>query len=37
METGDVFGGDELMYKGITPEYELSDFSAIVKHFKMED
>ncbi len=37
METGEVFGGDELMYKGITPEYELSDFSAVVKYFKVED
>jgi len=35
-ETGEIYGGDELMYKGITPEYELCDFSAYVKYFKAE-
>ena len=36
-ETGEIYGGDELMYKGITPQYDLEDFSAYVKYFKAED
>ncbi len=33
-ETNEVWGGDELMYKGITPVYENCDFATIVKLFK---
>ena len=36
-ETGEIYGGDELMYKGITPIFDLEDFSAYVKYFKAED
>ena len=33
IETGETFGGDELMFKGITPNYEKSDFATFVKVF----
>ncbi|MBQ7097705.1 MAG: alpha-galactosidase [Clostridia bacterium] len=33
-ETGDVFGGDELMEKGIRPVYEKQDFSTFVKLYR---
>jgi len=32
-ETGKTYGGDELMYNGILPQYEKCDFSTFVKHF----
>jgi len=34
-ETGIVYGGDELMYKGIEPVYGKADFVTIVKVFKV--
>ena len=33
-ETGKSYGGDELMFKGLTPVYENVDFSTFVKFFK---
>ena len=33
IETGKTYGGDELMYKGIQPEYAKCDFATFVKHF----
>lgn len=33
-ETGEAFGGDELMVKGITPIYDDCDFATFVKVFK---
>lgn len=33
-ETGITYGGDELMYKGIEPEYDSCDFATFVKVFK---
>lgn len=33
-DTGIVYGGDELMYKGIAVEYEKCDFSTVIKRFK---
>ena len=35
-ETGEIFGGDELMFKGITPEYENCDFATFVKVFEIK-
>lgn len=36
IETGDIYGGDELMFKGITPVYENCDFATFIKHFKIK-
>lgn len=33
-ETGTVYGGDELMYCGIRPNYEKCDFATVVMHLK---
>ncbi len=33
-ETGMVLGNDELMFKGIRPSYEMTDFSTFVKLYK---
>lgn len=33
-ETNKIFGGDELMHKGIRPTYRKSDFSTMIKYFK---
>lgn len=35
LETGECYGGDELMYCGYTPEYEAADFVSVLRHFKM--
>ena len=32
-ESGEIYGGDELMYKGIAPIYENQDFSTFIKVF----
>ena len=32
-KTGEIFGGDELIFKGITPIYENCDFTTFVKLF----
>jgi len=34
METGECYGGDELMYYGFMPKYEAADFVTVLKHFK---
>jgi len=34
VETGESYGGDELMFKGITPEYKNEDFSTFVRWYK---
>ena len=34
IETGMTYGGDELMYIGIEPEYERCDFSSVIMHLK---
>lgn len=33
-ETGITYGGDELMFKGMRPEYEKADFATFVKVYK---
>ena len=35
-EDGNTYGGDELMYYGIKPEYENYDFATFVKHYKIK-
>ncbi len=37
VETGEEFGGDELMYAGVMPEYPYGDFSTIFKRFRKID
>ncbi len=36
LETNEVYGGDELMYKGIKPPYGVADFVSFVKYFKIK-
>ncbi len=35
-EDGNTYGGDELMYYGITPKYANCDFATFVKHYKIQ-
>ena len=35
-KTGESFGGDEFMYKGIELEYENEDFVSFVKVFQIQ-
>ena len=31
-ESGLIYDGDELMYRGVRPQYERTDFAAVIMH-----